>query len=461
MADIPDLLKVADRIVMWPVSNLTPNLNNPRTHSKEQIRIIARSMKQFGFIGAIIITAQGVIICGHGRWEAAKLLGLTDVPVICVDRLNEAQVKALSIADNRIAELAGWDEEMLAIEFKNLIALDSNFDLEITGFKTAEVDLLFDGIATEDPADPLDEIPAPQPGPSFVRPGDLWQLGKHRVLCGDATDAAAYECLLADGRAQMIFTDPPYNVPIAGHVTGKGRVKHREFQMASGEMSETGFTGFLTTGFKHMAAASDDGALHFICMDWRHLYEAMTAGRAAYTTFKNLVVWNKTNGGMGSLYRSQHELILVYKNGTVAHINNVELGRYGRSRTNVWTYAGANAFGADRDAALAMHPTVKPVALVADAIKDCSRRDGLILDPFGGSGTTLFAAHRVGRKAALIEIDPPYVQLMLERYSELADEEPVLVETGEAMQAVRARRLPATLGHADRGDSDDGEVANG
>ncbi|MEQ8249560.1 MAG: DNA methyltransferase [Alphaproteobacteria bacterium] len=458
MADIPDHLKIADHIVMWPVSNLTPNPNNPRTHASAQIRQIAKSMTAVGFLGAMLIKSGGMIICGHGRWQAAKLLDMTHVPVICVDHLSEAQVRAYTIADNRIAELAGWDEKMLAIEFRYLLELD--FDVEITGFKTAEIDLIIDASTTQDAADPLDTIPVPTPGPSFVQPGDVYQLGVHRVLCGDATDPAAYECLLGGSRAQMVITDPPYNVPIAGHVSGKGKVKHREFLMASGEMSEAAFTAFLTTVLEHMAAASDDGALHFIFMDWRHLYEAMTAGRTAYTSFKNLVVWNKTNGGMGSLYRSQHELILVYKNGTAAHINNVELGRHGRDRTNVWTYAGANAFGAERDAALAMHPTVKPVALVADAIKDCSRRGGLILDPFGGSGTTLFAAHRVGRKAALIEIDPPYVQLMLERYADLTDDEPVLIETGEPMQAVRARRLPADRGHADRGDDDDSEAGN-
>lgn len=442
---------LAHHIVLRPITSLTPNPSNTRTHSKKQIRQIAASVEQFGFVAPILIDASGLIIAGHGRWAAAKLRGMTEVPVICLDHLSPAEARAYAIADNRLAELAGWNNEALAIELQDLMALDLDFDIEVTGFETPEIDLLIDELSAEEASDPLDDVPLLTAGPSFVRPGDLWQLGPHRLLCGDATETGAYECLLAGKQAQMIFTDPPYNVRITGHVSGKGRVHHREFAMASGEMDESAFVRFLITVFKGLAQFSSDGAMHFICMDWRHLYETLTAGRATFTELKNLVVWAKTNGGMGSLYRSQHELILVYKNGTASHINNVELGRHGRDRTNLWTYAGTNAFGADRDASLAMHPTVKPLALVVDAIKDCSRRGGLILDPFGGSGTTLFAAHRVGRQAALIEIDPLYVQLILERYANLTDNQPVLVETGEPMLTVRARRLPAELRNAGPG----------
>jgi DNA modification methylase len=236
--------------------------------------------------------------------------------------------------------------------------------------------------------------------------------------------------------AQMVFTDPPYNVPISGHVSGLGKAQHAEFRMASGEMTEAEFTRFLSTAFKHMATSSQGGAIHFICMDWRHLLELLRAGRIAYSELKNLCVWAKENGGMGSLYRSQHELIAVFKNGAEPHINNVELGRHGRNRTNVWRHAGMNSFQAGRDELLAMHPTVKPVALVADAILDCSHRRGIVLDPFAGSGTTIIAAERTGRRCFGMELDPTYVDRTLRRVRAALGIEPVCAVTGAAFSAM-------------------------
>ena len=272
------------------------------------------------------------------------------------------------------------------------------------------------------------------------RVGDLWLLGDHRLLCGDATKLASYGSLLGGERAQLVFVDPPYNVRIDGHVCGSGSIKHREFEMAAGEMSEAQFTGFLTTVLERLAQHSADGSIHYVCMDWRHIFELLAAGRAAYSELKNLCVWNKDNGGMGSLYRSKHELVLVFKHGSGAHINNVELGRHGRNRTNVWDYAGVNSFGAGRLDDLAMHPTVKPVALVADAIMDCSHRGGIVLDCFGGSGTTLIAAEQTGRHGRLIELDPAYVDVAIRRFAKLTGEKVTQAASGLTFAEIRDQR---------------------
>jgi DNA modification methylase len=284
-------------------------------------------------------------------------------------------------------------------------------------------------------------MPSPRPGPAVTRPGDLWQIGPHRLICGDATNLETSARLLDGERAQMIFTDPPYNVKIDGHVSGLGAVKHREFAVASGEMSQAEFTAFLERVFANLVLRAADGAIHFVCMDWRHLGEVLAAGHRTFAELKNICVWNKTNGGMGSLYRSQHEMVFVFKSGKAPHINNVELGRHGRYRTNVWTYAGANVFSATREADLAMHPTVKPVALVADAILDCSKRKGIILDAFAGSGTTLVAADRTGRRGYGIELDPIYCDTILKRVADVARVEARLAATGQTFAVVAAERL--------------------
>ena len=408
---------------------LKPYDRNARTHSKKQIRQIADSIERFGWTNPVLIDGQDQIVAGHGRVAAAKRLGIEAVPTIRLEYMSEVEIRAYVIADNRLAELADWDDEILAIELQALVELD--FDVEVTGFETAEIDLLIDGLDVAGAIDDGDRIPEVDPSASRVtQAGDLWRLGRHRLLCGDATKRKSFERLMAGERAQMVFTDPPYNVPIDGHVCGLGRIRHAEFAMASGEMSEAEFTGFLETVLGHLAAHSADGALHFVCMDWRHVYELLSASRETYGEMKNLCVWAKTNAGMGSLYRSQHELVFVFKNGSAPHVNNVELGRHGRYRTNVWQYAGVNALGADRDDALAMHPTVKPVALVADAIRDCSRRGDIVLDAFGGSGTTLIAAERAGRRGYAIEIDPLYVDVTLERFRATFGEEPVHEASG-------------------------------
>jgi len=404
------------QILYRPITSLVPLERNARTHSPKQIRQIADSIQRFGFTNPVLIDREHRIIAGHGRVAAARLLEMEEVPTVLLDHLSDAERRAYVLADNRLAELAGWDREILAIELQHLDSLELEFSLEITGFERPEIEILLDELAGDAPEDD-DPVPALLPEDLTVsRAGDLWLLGAHRLLCANALEPAAFSQLMGMDTATIVFTDPPYNVPIEGHVCGLGKQKHGAFAMACGEMSETEFTTFLTTVLAHCARHSVDGALHYVCMDWRHLFELLTAGRAVYEEYKNLCVWNKDNGGMGSLYRSKHELVLVFKQGAAPHINNVQLGKFGRNRTNVWDYPGMSSIGAKRDADLALHPTVKPVPLIADALRDASHRGDIVLDPFGGAGSTLLAAERTQRRARLIEIDPRYVDVTIRRW---------------------------------------------
>jgi DNA modification methylase len=429
--------------VEWSsIRSLKPSARNPRTHSARQLGQIADSIRQFGFTNPVLIDAGGGVIAGHGRIEAANLLGMEEVPTIRLDQMSEAQKRAYVLADNKLAENAGWDRELLALELQYLEELELDFDVTITGFETAEIDLLIGELEVSQKADRADQVPAVDASSAAVtRLGDLWLLGKHRLLCSDATKAESFERLLDGAQAQMVFTDPPYNVPIDGNVCGSGAIRHREFMMATGEMSEAQYTSFLTPSFRHLADHSVDGSIHYICIDWRHLFEILSASRAVYSELKNVCVWNKTNAGMGSLYRSKHELVFVFKHGTGKHINNVELGRFGRNRTNVWDYVGVNSLHPGRLDDLAMHPTVKPVALVADAIRDCSHRDAIVLDSFAGSGTTLVAAHKTGRRGYLIELDPVYVDVTVKRFEQLTGETAIHADTGRSFDEMREQRV--------------------
>jgi DNA modification methylase len=397
---------------------LKPRLKNPRTHTSRQIKQIAASIQEFGFINPVLVDGADGIVAGHARVAAAISLGMTDVPTVRVDHLSPTQIRAYVIADNRLAEKAGWDPALLALELQEL-SVEPNFDVTITGFEMAEIDLLI-GEAVDHEPDEADAIPEiDRSAPAVSRPGDCWQIGDHFLLCEDALKPRSYERLLQGKQAQMVFTDPPYNVRIAGNVSGLGMAQHREFAMASGEMTRRQFTNFLRRALTNLVEFSVDGSIHYICMDWRHIRELADAADDAYTELKNICVWSKTNAGMGSLYRSAHEFIFVYKHGRARHINNVELGRFGRSRTNIWEYAGMSSFGKGRDASLAGHPTPKPLALVSDAILDCSTRGGLILDPFAGSGTTLLAAEKTGRRGYGIELDTHYADLIIKRFEEM------------------------------------------
>jgi len=422
------------------VAMLRPCRNNARLHSSRQVHQIAASIREFGFNNPVLIDRKNQIIAGHGRAEAAKVLGLDVVPCIRIEHLSEEQKRAYIIADNKLALNAGWDPEILAIELQHLSSLDLPFDLEITGFETAEIDALIDHKPAVVADEAADLVP-PVQHRAVSRAGDLWILGDHKLVCADAREPSAYEMLL-ERKARLCFTDPPYNVKIDGHVCGLGSVRHGEFAMACGEMTHGEFAGFLQSIFRNMAAASVDGAIHFICMDWRHIGEVLAAGKPVYSALKNLCVWNKTNGGMGSFYRSKHELVFVFKVGDAPHLNTIELGRAGRYRTNVWDYAGVNTFGRNRNADLSAHPTVKPVALVCDAIKDCSRRGDVVLDPFSGSGTTILAAGRCRRLARAIELDPRYVDVAVRRWEKFTGGSAVHAQSGQTFAELAYERAP-------------------
>ena len=410
-------------IVYRAIDQLTPDPANPRRHSKKQIRQIANSLNAFGFNVPILIDRQSKVIAGHGRLLACRELGITEVPTLCLDHLTPAQARAFMIADNKLVENADWDDQLLAQQLKDLSLIGLDFSLELTGFEMGEIDLRIQSLeeVSDRLNDPADAVPEVMAGPAVSKIGDLWRLGRHCLLCGSTLDTAAFTALMADERASVVFTDPPYNVPIDGHAGGLGAIHHRPFPMASGEMDRSEFTAFLRQAFRNLAAFSIDGALHYICIDWRHLDELLVAGRDAYSELKNLCVWVKDNAGMGSLYRSQHELVFVFKHGRNGHRNNVQLGQFGRNRSNVWHYPGANSLsrsGAEGNL-LALHPTVKPVAMVADAILDCSARGEVVLDGCLGSGTTLIAAERTGRRCYGLELDPGYVDTTIRRWQGL------------------------------------------
>ena len=421
------------------ISDLILDARNPRLHSPKQVRQIARSIQAFGFVVPVLIDARLKVVAGHGRVMACKLLGRSQVPTISLDHLSETQIRAFAIADNRLTENSEWNDRLLAEQLRELAVLDLDFDLEATGFEMAEIDLRIEGLTSEsEDADLADAIPQMPSGPAVSRPGDLWLLGDHRVYCGSALDDRAYQALMGEERGAIIFSDPPYNVRIRGNVTRTGR--HREFVMGSGEMSSTEFQSFLTRSLSLLAKYSREGSLHFICIDWRHLAEMIGAGGQVYTALTALVVWVKSNGGMGSFYRSQHELIFVFKSGHGPHRNNIQLGRYGRNRTNVWHYEGRNAFAqsADGENPVEEHPTVKPTALVADAIVDCSARGEIVLDAFLGSGTTVVAAERTGRKCFAMELDPLYVDLAIRRWQDLKGDLVRHAVTGRTFNEVAA-----------------------
>lgn len=437
----PQLASGELRIDVRNVDTLVPIVSNARTHSKKQIRQIARSIEAFGFINPILIDADDRIIAGHGRLQAAQLIGMKQVPTIRIEHLSEAERRAFILADNRLAEKAGWDDEILKIELQFLTEFDLDFDVTLTGFETPEIDLLIgadDEVNTVDEADEIAEQDFSAPPVS--RPGDFWCLGPHQLLCGDARDPTSFTEVLDGKPAQMVFTDPPYNLRIEDNVSGLGRIRHPDFSMASGEMSPEEFTGFLTRTLRLAREHSVDGSLHYVFMDWRHLQELLAAGERVFDETKALCVWNKTNAGMGSLYRSQHELILVFKKGKAPHINNVQLGAHGRNRTNVWTYPGVNTFRDGRLEELSLHPTVKPVGLVADAILDASDRNGIVLDPFIGSGTTILAAERTGRIACGQEIDPRYVDGAIRRWETATGKTARHAETGLTLDVLAERR---------------------
>jgi DNA modification methylase len=421
-------------IIYRNVTDLKLAPDNPRLHSPKQIRQIARSIEGFGFNVPVLIDAQMGVIAGHGRVLACKLLGINEVPTISLEHLTEPQIHAFRIADNKLTENSNWDERLLAEQIKALSEVELDFNLKSTGFEMGEIDVMVEGLApaSRGKDDPADAIPDTGAKPQVTRSGDLRVLDRHRVCCGDGRNESAYSALMEGRRADMVFTDPPYNDPIDGYVAGFGKIHHAEFAMASGEMSEAEFTAFLIKVFNLLARHSDDGALQFICMDWRHTPELLAAASQAYTEFKNLCIWVKDVAGQGSLYRGQHELVFVFKSGKAAHRNNIQLGQFGRYRTNVWQYRRVNSLGraTDEGNLSGLHPTIKPVELVADAILDCTARRDVVLDPFLGSGTTVIACERTGRTCYGIELDPRYVDTIVRRWQAFTGQSAVQESTG-------------------------------
>jgi DNA modification methylase len=429
-------------VIYHPLSELKLDPKNPRIHSPRQIRQIARSMETFGFVVPVLVDAELNVIAGHGRILACRLLAWTEVPTICLGHLSEAQAKAFAIADNRLTENSVWDDHQLAQQLKELSELKLDFSLEVTGFDMGEIDLRIesldlDGDQGVDSADVLDEIPT---GLAVSRPGDLFLLGdKHRVSCGSALEQNSYTKVMATEQAAMVFSDPPYNLAIEGNVSGLGTIRHQDFAMASGEMDQGQFIAFLAQALSLFTRHSVDGAVHFICMDWRHMSELLTAGRQVYTELKNLCVWTKNHTGMGTFYRSRHELIFVFKHGRASHRNNIQLGKYGRDRTNVWSYPSPRT-PSEEGNLLALHPTVKPVRLVADAILDCTARGDIVLDGFLGSGTTVIAAERTGRRCCGLELDPRYVDTIVRRWQTYTGEHARDAATGKSFDELEAQR---------------------
>src|SRR5262245_8210772 len=421
------------------IDAVKPNPRNARTHSKRQVRQIADSIAAFGFVVPVLIDENYVIIAGHGRYAAAKLLDLKKIPVIELRGLSEPKRRALALADNKIAQNAGWDREILAAELPELaeILIEEKLDISITGFAAVEIDQLANDFE-ENSSDPSDSVdPKWLVSATTSKPGDLWQLGSHRILCGDARKPDTLARLMGGCTAAMGFFDPPYNVRVRD-IVGRGNIKHNEFAMASGELSREDFVDFLKATLTAAAGVSHDGAVHFVCMDWRHTSELLEAGHATYGSLLNIAVWVKSNAGQGSFYRSQHEFIGIFRVGNAPHLNNIELGRHGRSRSNVWHYAGVNTFRAGRMDDLKSHPTVKPVALVSDAMKDCTRRGDVVLDTFSGSGTTILAAERVGRCAFALEIEPRFVDVAIRRWQAFTRKDAIHIESGLCFDEISA-----------------------
>lgn len=431
--------KLPLKVEYLKVDSIEPHKNNTRKHTKKQINQIANAIREFGFLNPVIVDRANRLIVGHGRRVAAQTLGMHAIPTVKIEHLSEDAIRAYMIADNKLAELAGWDDELLAIEFEHLMASDLSFAVDITGFEIAEIDCLLQSSGGKGHA--LDKIPAQDGLPRVSRLGDIWQLGTHTIACGDARSPELYNSILSRDLADLVFTDPPWNVRVNGHAGGKGRVHHREFPMASGEMTDGEFNKFLNDSLQLLHKNCRPGAICYLCMDWRHIAPLLSASSAASMEFKNLCVWVKDRAGMGSLYRSQHELVFVLKNGEARHTNNIQLGRFGRDRSNVWEYPSASTFsktGSEGNLA-ALHPTVKPVAMVLDALLDCSAPGNLVLDPFLGSGSTLIAAEKSRRVCRGIELDPGHVDTAVRRWQTMTGKQAINRASQETFDSLEAR----------------------
>jgi DNA modification methylase len=444
-----------------PIDQLKRSEPWPRIHNRSERRKLKSVLCALGFIDPIVVDENLRVLSGHLRLDVAIEMGLETVPIIEISHLNEIEKRTYALAANRLAEDAGWDRDLLAVELGQLaIALpEAGIELEATGFSITD----FDQIVSDrsDPSPDPAEPGLPAPGQAVTRPGDVWICHKSRVHCADALQSTSYVTLMVGHRAIMTFTDPPYNVSIRKHARGLGRSKHREFAMASGELSDAEFLAFLQTAFQLIADVSIDGAIVYSCIDWSHLRIMLVAGEEVFAQLKNVCIWVKPNGGMGTFYRSRHEPVGVFKVGQAPHINTFELGQYGRSRTNVWEYAGLNSFRSGRDDELAMHPTVKPVRMIADAMLDCSKPHSIVLDPFLGSGSTLLAGEMVGRHVYGLEIDPEYVDVSIRRWQAFTHRDAILETTGQTFAEVEAERNSAASQPRQKASGQSREASHG
>jgi DNA modification methylase len=427
--DVASIFK-CERIERRPLSSIKPNPRHARKHSSRQLGLLTENVREYGELHPLLVDEDNTLIDGHARLSVYQELGFDDAAVIEVAHLSAHQKRVLAISCNRLAELGEWNLDRLSVEFQDLLKLD--IDLGAIGFETPEIDqIIIDGEAAA-VSENEETVPLPdEEVPAVTQDGDLWVLGEHRLLCGTALDQSSYDMLLRGECAQMVATDPPYNVAIDGHVSGLGQTKHREFAMASGEMSGKQFREFLLTFLTLAGRNSDKAAIIYAFMDWRHIEDLLAAGSQAALEHKNLCVWMKTNAGMGTFYRSHHELVAVFKNGPGNHINNFGLGKK-RYRTNVWQAPGVNTFRPGRMKDLEAHPTCKPTSLYTDMMLDCSQRKGLVLDPFVGSGTLFLAAERAGRVARGIELDPRYCDVAIRRWQDATGQKAVHAVSGEA-----------------------------
>ena len=423
-------------VVELPLADLNVPERRLRRGDAGQIQAVANAIAAFGFCQPVLIGKDNSVVDGATRIDAAKLLGLDRVPCLRVDHLNETEQRLLRLAVNRLGEKAQWDLGELKIEFEELVLL--NAPITLSGFEISEIDQIT--LGSDD--DILEQGNLEPATVTIARPGDLFRLGKHRLLCGDARNSDSLSRLLGDSVARLVLTDVPYNVPIKGNVTGGN---HREFAMASGEMSEVEFEKFNSDWIAACLPHLVEGGLLGTFIDWRGYPTIHAAARALELEPLNLIAWVKSNAGMGSLWRSQHELLPMFKKGTAVHVNNVALGKHGRWRSNVWNYPGASTLGSDARAGLKVHPTVKPSALLRDALLDVTERGDVVLDPFAGSGSTFVAAEEANRVCFGVEIDPIFVDVIIRRFQEITSREVVLDETGETFESLEKRRAIETI----------------
>ncbi|WP_156677941.1 site-specific DNA-methyltransferase [Sphingomonas profundi] len=435
---------VAIHVENVPPASLTPPAREVRRRTRQHVQRIARSLSEFGFLVPLIVDGQMRIVAGHSRWEAAKLLGLSSVPVIRVEHLTEGQLRLFAIADNKLPEGVEWDQDQLRIEFGEIELVAPELELSSSGFAIAEIDTMYGRHRTTQLSEHDDE-PEPPAEDSVNRLGDVWRLGRHAFACGDARDSALIGRLLNGASVRTLLSDPPWNLKIEGVVSGNGRVKHADFVMAAGEMTKPAFTAFLGDFLGAAKPHLSPGALAYVYMDWRNYDALVAAAVASGFEQKNMLVWCKDNAGMGSMYRSQHELVGLFKADDAPHTNNINLGRHGRNRANCLFYPGVNSFGKGRDRQLKAHPTCKPVSMLADLILDSSAPGEIILDPFGGSGSTLIAAEKVDRTACLIELDPGYADGIVRRFERVVGTPALHVETGLSFAELAHHRATEAL----------------